>query len=66
MSDAERQAHRERVQAIQAQRDAEKKREQAAVSKAVQAEWTQAPPAPADHPYLRIKSVQAPRPAREG
>ena len=58
MSDAERQAHRERVQAIQAQRDAEKKREQAAVSKAVQAEWTQAPPAPADHPYLRIKCVK--------
>lgn len=58
MSEAEQHAHRQRMWAMQEQRKAESQRVHAEASKAAQAEWTQAKPAPADHPYLRLKCIK--------
>jgi putative DNA primase/helicase len=59
MTQAERSAHQQRMQAIAQQREADKaQRQQDAATVAAQ-RWEAALPAPADHPYLAKKGVHA-------
>lgn len=59
MTEAERQEHRRRMEAMQAQREADKAQAHDEASHAAEALWAQAAPATADHPYLARKGVQA-------
>ena len=58
LSEAERSAHRERIQAMRAQRDAAQVQAQDDASVRTQFLWEQAAPAQAEHPYLARKGVQ--------
>jgi putative DNA primase/helicase len=57
MTEAERQEHRSRIEAMQAQRGAELAQRNEEASHTAKALWAQAAPAPADHPYLVRKGV---------
>lgn len=58
MTQAERDSHRQRTKAMQAQRDADLVQRQHEASLTAQALWEQAAPAPADHAYLERKDIQ--------
>lgn len=58
MTQAERQAHAERIKAMKAQRDADKAQAQAKASKTAAALWAQGEAA-STHPYLTTKGVEA-------
>ena len=57
MTDAEREAHRQRVKAMKAQREADLEASQQAASQTAAALWQRANPATA-HPYLTVKGIQ--------
>lgn len=57
MTTAEREAHRTRIKAMKAQREAEQVQRQKAASQTAAALWQQADPATA-HPYLTTKAIQ--------
>lgn len=58
MNPTERQAHVERIRAMQAERQAEEQAMHAKAREEAQALWNGAEPATADHPYLKRKAVQ--------
>lgn len=58
MTPAERDAQRQRMKAIQQQRDAEQGQRQQQAAESASALWTNADPAPADHPYLTRKGIK--------
>ena len=58
MTDAERDAHRQRVKAMKAQREADTLATQQQASHTAAALWKQATPAPAAHEYLTRKGIQ--------
>lgn len=57
MTPAEVQAHRQRIKAMQAQREAEQTQRQQEASQTATARWNAATPA-TEHPYLRLKGIQ--------
>ena len=57
MTAAEREAHRQRIKAMRAQRDAEQAQRQQSASATAAAMWQQGDPATA-HPYLTTKAIQ--------
>lgn len=59
MTQAERSAHQQRMQAIAQQREADKTQRQQDAATAAAQRWEAALPAPADHPYLAKKGVHA-------
>lgn len=59
MTQAERSAHQQRMQAIAQQREADKAQRQQDAATAAAQRWEAALPAPADHPYLAKKGVHA-------
>lgn len=59
MTQAERSAHQQRMQAIAQQREADKAQRQHDAATAAAQRWEAALPAPADHPYLAKKGVHA-------
>ncbi|MFO1261793.1 MAG: DUF3987 domain-containing protein [Rhodoferax sp.] len=59
MTQAERSAHQQRMQAIAQQREADKAQRQHDAATAAAQRWEAAEPAPADHPYLAKKGVHA-------
>ena len=59
MTQAERSAHQQRMQAIAQQREADKAQRQHDAATAAAQRWEAALPAPADHPYLARKGVHA-------
>ena len=59
MTPAERSTHQQRMQAIAQQREADKAQRQQDAATAAAQRWEAALPAPADHPYLVKKGVQA-------
>ena len=58
MTEAERHAHRQRIKAMQEQRDADLVQRQHDARLTAQALWEQAAQAPASHPYLARKGIQ--------
>ena len=58
MTQAERSAHQQRMQAIAQQREADKAQRQHDAATAAAQRWEAAEPAPADHPYLVRKGIQ--------
>ncbi len=58
MTQAERSAHQQRMQAIAQQREADKAQRQHDAATAAAQRWEAAQPAPADHPYLVRKGIQ--------
>mgnify|MGYP000879282463 FL=1 len=58
MTQAERSAHQQRMQAIAQQREADKAQRQHDAATAAAQRWETALPAPADHPYLVRKGIQ--------
>lgn len=58
MTQAERSAHQQRMQAIAQQREADTAQRQQDAATAAGGRWAAATPAPADHPYLVRKSMQ--------
>lgn len=58
MTPAERDAHRQRTEAMQAQRAAEQAQRQQEAAQSAAELWAQAEPAPAEHPYLERKGIQ--------
>jgi len=58
MTPAERETQRQRLKAIQQQRDAEQAQRQQQAAESASTLWAKADPAPADHPYLAKKGVQ--------
>ena len=58
MTQAERSAHHQRMQAIAQQREADKTQRQHDAATAAAQRWEAALPAPADHPYLVRKGIQ--------
>ena len=58
MTQAERNAHQRRIQAIAQQREADIAQRQQDAATAAARRWAAALPAPADHPYLAAKGVQ--------
>ena len=58
MTQAERSAHQQRMQAIAQQREADKAQRQHDAATAAAQRWEAALPAPADHPYLVRKGIQ--------
>ncbi|MCM2346111.1 MAG: DUF3987 domain-containing protein [Acidovorax soli] len=58
MTEAERHAHRQRIKAMQEQRDADVVQRQHDARLTAQALWEQAAQAPASHPYLARKGIQ--------
>lgn len=58
MTQAERSAHQQRMQAIAQQREADKTQRQHDAATAAALRWEAAAPAPADHPYLVRKGIQ--------
>ena len=58
MTPAERSAHRQRMQAIAHQREADAAQRQQDAATAAAKRWAAATPAPADHPYLARKGMQ--------
>ena len=58
MTQAERSAHQQRMQAIAQQREADKAQRQHDAATAAAQRWEAAEPAPANHPYLVRKGIQ--------
>lgn len=58
MTDAERDAHRQRIKAMKAQREAELQAAQQEASQTAAALWQEAAPAPAAHEYLSRKRIK--------
>ena len=58
MTEAEREAHRQRIKAMQAQREADTLATQQQASKAAAALWQKSAPAPAAHEYLASKRIK--------
>ena len=59
LTPTQRSAHQQRMQAIAQQREADKAQRQQDAAGAAAKRWEAAPPAPANHPYLAKKGVQA-------
>ncbi len=59
MTDAARSAHRDRIAAMQCEREAEEQRRHAEAAQRAHEIWTAAQPAEDAHPYLRRKQVRA-------
>jgi phage/plasmid primase-like uncharacterized protein len=59
LTEAERAEYRRRLEHARQQRDAEERRRQGESAARAQTLWEQSPLAPADHPYLKRKQVQA-------